>query len=155
MINVIRKAAALGPRGWVDLAALSALAVFVEIGVRVRPVPSIARALGLRVTGDPPSGTGRPMTSRERRRRRIVEMMSRHWPLVDRDGLCLRRSLLFGWILRARDPVLRIGVAKVDGVVSAHAWLELEGGHIGADGTHVALPMPPVKGRRRGHGSRG
>lgn len=149
MINAIRKTAALGPRGWVDLTALSALAIFVEVGVRVRPVPSIARALGVRVSGAPTAGPGSPMTARERRRRRIVEMMSRHWPLVDHDGLCLRRSLLFGWVLRSRDPLLRIGVAKIDGDFSAHAWLELEGGHIGADDTHVALPMPTATRRRR------
>lgn len=74
-------------------------------------------------------------------------MMSRHWPFVDPDGLCLRRSLLLGWVFRRRDPLLRIGVANTSGTTSAHAWLELEGGHLGADGVHVAFP--PLAPRRR------
>lgn len=140
MFRLARRGLALGPAGWVDLVILSILATLIEVGLRTRPMPQIARMLRVRVTGDNAPSSGQPMSPKERRRRRIVEMMSRHWPFVDHDGLCLRRSLLFGWIFRARNPVLRIGVAKVDGTFSAHAWLELEGAAIGADAVHRRFP---------------
>ena len=45
------------------------------------------------------------------------------------SATCLRQSLLVYWILRRRglSPELKIGVRKHEGVVDAHAWVELAG----------------------------
>jgi hypothetical protein len=44
-------------------------------------------------------------------------------------------------VLRERDPILRIGVARgdADGEITAHAWLEVQGVAIGADRHHSAF----------------
>jgi hypothetical protein len=142
MGGIVRRGLLLGPAGWVDLVVLGVVGTFIELGIRLRPLPVVAGRLGVRLNGPPPAPLGASSSRMQRRRRRIVEMLSRHWPVADREGLCLRRSLLFGWIYRDRDPLLRIGVARSDGEITAHAWIELEGATLGADGTHVALPDP-------------
>ena len=45
------------------------------------------------------------------------------------SATCLRQSLLVYWILRRRglNPELKLGVRKHEGVVDAHAWVELAG----------------------------
>lgn len=149
-LTLTHRALTLGPSGLVDLVVMSVLGTVVEIGVRLWPLPRVARLLRVRIHGAPPGPTELATTPTERRQRRIVEMMSRHWPFVDHDGLCLRRSLLLGWVYRKRDPLLRVGVARANGAMTAHAWIELEGKHIGADGIHRALDLPPPStGRRR------
>ena len=42
---------------------------------------------------------------------------------------CLRQSLLVYWLLRRRGlaPELKLGVRKQQGVVDAHAWVEIQG----------------------------
>ena len=58
-------------------------------------------------------------------RLRIVRRVMRHWPV---DGVCLRHTLVAGQRISSLEPVLRIGVAATDpGLVSAHAWLEIDG----------------------------
>jgi hypothetical protein len=42
------------------------------------------------------------------------------------DETCLRRSLAFGWFIRRRRPVLRLGMID-DREVIAHAWVEAQG----------------------------
>ena len=139
MFRLARRAVALGPRGWMDLALLALLGLLAEFGVRRRPLPRVARWFGLRLTGIPAPGTGWCLTPRQHDRRRVVRMLVRHWPLADRSGLCLREALLTGWILRERDPMLRVGVARVGGSVTAHAWVEFDGAALGADGSHTPL----------------
>lgn len=45
------------------------------------------------------------------------------------NATCLRQALLVYWLLRKRGlaPELKLGVRKHEGVVDAHAWVELEG----------------------------
>lgn len=147
-IDLSCRALSLGPAGLLDLLLLSVLGAYVEIGIRVLPLPRVAASLGIRMSGSPPPRLGLGSTQRQLRRRRIVNMMTRHWPVADRDGLCLRRALLTGWIYRDRDPVLQIGVRRSRGSIEAHAWVALEGGTIGADGMLTSLPIPAVPRRR-------
>jgi hypothetical protein len=137
--GTLRKAGTAIRRTWRDLPVLVPLALAVEVGVRVRPLPSVARLVGCRLRGasDPAGRT--PLTALERRRTAAVHILFRHWPFTDRDGACLRRALVLGWVLRRRDPVVRIGVARDAAAdeLTAHAWLEVQGVSIGADATHV------------------
>lgn len=65
------------------------------------------------------------------------EQLDTAWRMLRRppfNGTCLRRALVGGYFLRAHDPILRIGVAKTDGVVAAHAWVEIDGVGLDPDG---------------------
>jgi hypothetical protein len=57
---------------------------------------------------------------------RVVDALADRMPI---GGRCLQRSLVLGWMLRRRGigSRLRIGVQKIEGVLSAHAWLEVAG----------------------------
>lgn len=141
-MTTLRRVLAAGPAGWFDAAGLVVLAIAAEVSIRVQPLPVVARRFGCPIDGAPTDAHARqPLSAWERRRHVIVEALMRRWPLGDRDGLCLRRALLLGWVLRRRRPVLRIGVALQDGTeqVTAHAWLELEGRTLGADAVHRAF----------------
>lgn len=132
-----------------ETAAVVAVAVAVEVGLRVTTLPRLARALGVRLDGPPadpadplavlPAWTRLPLSR--------VEAVLRRWPW---DDTCLRRSLVAGQRLRGLDPVLRVGVrhGAQPGAVAAHAWLEVGGRRIdrSAEG-YVPLPLPA--GRRR------
>lgn len=67
------------------------------------------------------------------------------------NGTCLRRSLLVGNALRSRAPRLVLGVAKRDGTVTAHAWIEVQGWTI--DDYHL-FPRPPATYERLGADAR-
>jgi hypothetical protein len=56
----------------------------------------------------------------------LLDIASRHGPY---RATCLRQSLALWWLLRRRGlpAELRIGVAKVDAQMQAHAWVELAG----------------------------
>ena len=56
----------------------------------------------------------------------LLDIASRHGPYA---ATCLRKSLALWWLLRRRglSAELRIGVAKVDAQMQAHAWVELAG----------------------------
>lgn len=150
--GALRRALRAGPAGWADLVTLTWLAIVAEVGIRRRPLPAVARRFGCPLDDEPTGEDAfRPMDAIERRRHSIVEGLMRHWPFGDRDGLCLRRALLLGWILKHRRPVLRIGVARTgegeDKRLSAHAWIELEGRTLGADMVHRAFRIGPDKRR--------
>ena len=56
----------------------------------------------------------------------LLDIASRHGPY---SATCLRQSLSLWWLLRRRGlpAELRIGVAKGDAQLQAHAWVELAG----------------------------
>jgi len=123
---------------------ISCVLLAIELGLRLLRLTTLARALRCPLALDPeesvadfdgtsaPTGANRPFSPRELLRIADTERVLRHWPP---GGTCLRRALLVGWVLRRRRPVLRVGVAKIDGVVKAHAWLEIEG--------HPLNPLDP------------
>jgi hypothetical protein len=145
MLHYWRRLMSLGLPGLVDLGLLGLLGILAEVGIRSQPLPRVVGWFGLRLTGPPSAPCGRRVTGRQLRRWRVVEMLMRHWPFGDRAGLCLRRSLLLGWVLRDRDPLLRVGVGRIDGTVTAHAWLEFEGSTLGDVGRHQPLAFDPAQ----------
>lgn len=121
----------------------------VEIAVRMVSLPRLVRWLGFTlatsegetrpgpVTGTPPPAFD-PV---ERRRVRAVRKVMRHWPFG--RGACLRQALLLGHLLRARHPVLHLGVkawSRGGGrEMTAHAWVHVSGCTIG--GAEGFLPL--------------
>lgn len=57
---------------------------------------------------------------------RVVAIASRHAAI---PGTCLHRSLTLWWLLLRRGFAsdLRLGARKVDGTLTAHAWVEHDG----------------------------
>ena len=128
----------LPPRRWWAVVRTVVLAGLLEIGLRVTRLPRLARALGVRTEPFGPAATDARQdthpdamvprfTRSERDRIDTVRRVLSHRPF---NGTCLRQALLVGNALRARQPLLRVGVTKRDGAVVAHAWLELDGGVI-------------------------
>ena len=137
----LRRLSSLGPRGLADLLLLTVLAAIAEAGVRTRPLPSVAARFGLRLTGAATPPSSWQIAPRQRQRMACVEMLLRHWPFIDPDAACLRRALLLGWVFRDRDPLLRIGVARGEDGVTAHAWIEFDGRQMGGAAGHVPMPF--------------
>lgn len=118
----------VAPVDVVRTACAFALAVVVEVGLRTMRLPRLARLLGV------PLETGTEL-EREitepvivprwaRRRLSATRRALKYWPFGDS---CLRVALVGGCLVRRLDPALRIGVAKQDGEVKAHAWIEIGG----------------------------
>ena len=110
-----------------------------EVAIRRDGIGGAARVGGLPVATDgavapvaPPSAAGLS--------RRELEQLDTAWRVLrwgPFNGTCLRRAVVGGYFLRHRHPLLRIGVAKVDGAVAAHAWLEVGGVGLDPDGGTV------------------
>ncbi len=56
----------------------------------------------------------------------LVEVAGRYAPVA---ATCLKKALVLSWLLRKRgiQTELRIGVARHDGSLKAHAWLDYDG----------------------------
>lgn len=126
-VAVLRR---LTARAWIDVVMAAAIAVVVEIGLRTTKLPRLARALGTplgdsRTTPTVVTATGGSFfPPRARSQVRATRRVMRHWPFGD---TCLRQALVAGQRLRRLEPTLQVGVAKIDGEVRAHAWLEIDG----------------------------
>lgn len=107
----------------------------IETGLRTTTLPRLAAGLGVAMQDDPtPPAVGRlDLTAREKADVDAARRLLRRWPV---DARCLRRSLLIGHALRARRPVLGIGVARHGGEIHAHAWVAVDG---------IAIEEPSVE----------
>ncbi len=56
----------------------------------------------------------------------LVEIAGRYAPV---NATCLKKALILSWLLERRgiQTELRIGVARRDGTLIAHAWLDCDG----------------------------
>lgn len=131
MTRSVRRLAAGVRRRLVQASAVARVALAalgVEATLRLLTLPAAARVagVGLRLDGGEDGDPCRELrlTQQESRDLELALRVLRRGPV---DDSCLRRSLLIGHLLRRRGPVLRIGVAKRDGQVRAHAWLVVEG----------------------------
>lgn len=103
--------------------------IAIEIGLKVTDVAHLARWMGVPLSTEhvPPPAIGPDdvsgLTEHEQRLHWALCWVMARWIY---DGTCLRRALAFGWVLRRRSPVLRLGMLDEVGVV-AHAWIEVEG----------------------------
>jgi hypothetical protein len=100
-----------------------------EIGLKISDVSRLARWMRVPLATDQaiPPAIGPDdlsiLTERERRVHWAVYWVMARWLY---DGTCLRRALVFGWFLRRRGPVLRLGMLD-DQAALAHAWIEVRG----------------------------
>lgn len=133
------------PRDYLALVRAVALLTRIELGLRRSTLPALTERLGVSMASSSAAPAHEPFTDRlcgpERRAARAVRRVLRHWRWGD---TCLRRALALGHVLRHRRPLLRIGVAKRDGVVTAHAWLEIDGRTLDPEGpaTYRSLVTP-------------
>lgn len=127
---------------WPTLMAVGGVAVGVEIGLRTMSLPRLAALLGVPLDTDPGipyDGESAPILPEKTRRQvRATARVLRHWPWGD---TCLRSALIIGQRLRAHQPVLRIGVARIDDEVRAHAWLEISGVRLDPIGSASAYEL--------------
>ena len=135
-VRRLATAARLPARQKVDAVQLVIVATMVELGLRLTTLPRLARLLRVRVALDAAPSTvvdvdGLALDERERERLDVAWRILRRRPF---NGTCLRRAMLGGFVLRRRDHAVRIGVRKTNGVVAAHAWLELDGVSLDPDG---------------------
>lgn len=109
------------------LAHAAVLALRVEWSLRHRPLDELCEALGVTLGGDLGDPGRRPTTiaalpHAHRLRLWATDRTLARLPYV--EASCLRRSLVFGGLVRDVGPVLHLGVRREHGVVAAHAWLE-------------------------------
>lgn len=125
-MSVLQRYAAMSTREWLQIVHVVSVLTVIEIGLRAGTLDRLARLVGMRLDGPPDAaGASEPQfTPGDRRALWNAQRVLRHWLF---PSTCLRRSLLAGHLLRRWDPTLRVGVAKVDGIVTAHAWLEIGG----------------------------
>lgn len=132
--RLLSRLSALSWKERLAVVRLTMWAVAIEIAVRILSLPRLARALRLRMQDDEFPNHETEISQRHRQaetRAKPVDRFYRHWPIGD---YCLRRALVLGRELRDLDPVLRIGVAREDGTVKAHAWVEVDGKAVGGEG---------------------
>jgi hypothetical protein len=99
----------------------------IERSLRRETLDRTARRFGATLSFEPPSvapDDRNPLADGERREAGIAIAVLRAGPF---DDSCLRRALVLSDVLRRRDPLLRVGVDKVEGEVFAHAWVEIDG----------------------------
>lgn len=98
----------------------------VEVGLRLLSLPNLACRIGVQLESgvDASPQAPRGLLRSEARLLRVAELVFRDWPF---GGPCLRRSLVCGFFLRSRQPVLKIGVTRNGGSMTAHAWIEIDG----------------------------
>jgi hypothetical protein len=131
-IRVVGQAWLRQPWGvrWVILQATVAVAV-AEVGLAVTSLRHLSTLMRVPLADDGAVdvqevdnfGALDTLTPREQRAHWAVDWVLERWLF---DGTCLRRSLAFGWFIRRRRPVLRLGMID-DGGTVAHAWVEAEG----------------------------
>ncbi|WP_158564002.1 lasso peptide biosynthesis B2 protein [Jiangella anatolica] len=137
-------------RAWPVAARAVAITVVVELGLRVTTLPRLSAFIGVPLRlDDRPAVLGAPspglLDVRELRALGISERVVRRWPFGD---TCLRRALVSGHLLRRRKPALRVGVAKVDGRIQAHAWLEIDGVSLDPEGSATYRTFEAMGGTR-------
>lgn len=121
MVTLLR----LGPGGWHRVAHTALTARRIERSLRSDPLPRTAELCGARLELSAPAISGDLRLTVEEEKALAIALRTLARPRF--NSTCLRRALVIADILRARMPVLRVGVAKEDGEVFAHAWIEVEG----------------------------
>jgi hypothetical protein len=125
-LSTIARVAALGPGAWNRMARTAVVSRRIERSLQSETLDATARRFGATLSFDPPASfaTEASLSEREKANLGVALAVLRKSSL---NGTCLRRALVMSDILRDRTPILRVGVAKADGAVMAHAWIEVDG----------------------------
>ena len=139
---------------WVILRAGAAIGI-AEVGLTVTSLPRLAGLMRVPLAADRDFavaeadnfGSLDALTPREQQAHWAVDWVLERWLF---DGTCLRRSLAFGWFIRRRRPVLRLGMID-DGGTVAHAWVEAEGRVFDAAAVTGSFMTPARRDPADGH----
>jgi hypothetical protein len=120
------RALALGPAAWTRIAHTAIVSRRIERSLRSEQLDATAERFGSTLSFEPPAAVSDAVSFDEKE---LFELRIALALLKEKqfNGTCLRRALVMSDVLRARRPLLRVGVAKDAGVVTAHAWLEIDG----------------------------
>lgn len=133
----------LPPAEQLQLSNLLALRAAIEPLLTAVPLPRLTKLLGIRFGGTAaaplPRLASSALTPAERRALAAVSRLTHGGR--SRDRRCLRHALLSGFVLRRHEPVLRIGAARRDGALTAHAWIECLGGRVDIDDATTYTPL--------------
>lgn len=123
-LSAARKLHRLRPADAWLLAQMAWLLARVLYLQRRRPLPDLVRAF------DPPPQPARVPQASVRRLLRLCRALLYRTHGTD---FCMKQSLILFYLLRQRGHPVRIhfGVAKKDGVLAGHAWLDLRGRPLG------------------------
>jgi hypothetical protein len=123
--NKLRRLSALRPIDLLQMVVLSATLLEIEFRLQTSTVPRTAERFGVAFL----PGTEHHVsdgvvrhTAEQGRWLRNAHRVLKRWPF---DRSCLRRSIMFGWILRDHNPGVVLGVRHHDGAIAAHAWLRI------------------------------
>jgi hypothetical protein len=129
---------------WCVLAESVALAVTLEVALRVLSFSRLVRALGR--ARSIPLLANRPASDGDVAAARLARLAAAAYRCLPVPSTCLRVSLVLFVMLRRRGwpAELRIGVRKLCDTLDAHAWIEHDGVVVGSpvDPRYHTLPLP-------------
>ena len=140
MMETLQRLSRLSGPDFIIAAEAVAIAVPLEIALRCMRLDTIVVRLG-KASRVERSGAN---TLDLERAARLVEAVASFYPL---KATCLKKSLVLFRILRRRGiPVeFRLGVSKLHGDFTSHAWLECQGRVLLGEGmTDRYRPLPAV-----------
>ena len=124
-IRRVHKVFQLSPGERVILVQAWGLFFLVELALRILPFTrllSLSKKVFLKQKSEPALGLVPPVP----RLAWLVEVAGRYTPVT---ATCLKKALVLSWLLgrRGTQTEVRIGVARHDGRLKAHAWLNYDG----------------------------
>lgn len=131
----------IAPGEWRILASAWAALLLVDLGLRRRGFPRVRQWAMFRVRPGHPGAAAGSLAELERLHQ-LVAIAARHhlYPM-----LCLRRALVLQWLLAARGLAseVRLGVARGEAGLDAHAWVEWNGQILG-EAAEVGVRYRPL-----------
>ena len=131
MLRKLHRLAELAAPEWLILFQLVPVALASRIALRITTLPRLTNFIA-RCAGNPWL-KHLPLFHRKYDPERLYVLANLAARVTFGSGLCLGRSLLLLWMLKARDQPaeLLVGVNKGNDIFNAHAWIETEGRVIG------------------------
>src|SRR2546425_2686623 len=133
----LTRVSSLTRRDFAIVAEAAALVVPIEVGLRSLSLDALLARLGRPSRG----ALAKRAHFDVERASRLVDAVAGWYP----PATCLKKSLILFRMLRRRGipAELRLGVRKLDGEVSAHAWVECEGRILLSGGiAHLFTTLP-------------
>lgn len=125
-----------------ETVACLAVCSFVEVVVRLVPLPRVAGWLGVSLLPvEVPAAPPPTLPQWTRVRIETAWRVTTRWPAGPK-GKCLRTSLVTGHRLRRLQPAMVIGVRRGTTGIGAHAWVVVAGGALDPTATlYHQLPL--------------
>jgi hypothetical protein len=124
-IRRVHKVFQLSPGERAVLVQAWGLFLLVDLALRILPLTrllSLSKKAFLKQTSEPALGLAASVP----RLAWLVEIAGRYTPVT---ATCLKKAMVLSWLLarRGAQTEVRIGVARHDGNLKAHAWLDYDG----------------------------